>query len=871
MNIADTLFKVARDFAWANPHIDSQATFRAVRLSREFGAVNSLNLPVGKYTMPVANKPFAVFSVTSSDPSKFRLGGRIYGWRTLAEYLNEDFAKSTFVSIFSGGRFGVHDKCYIGQTKDGVVLLAVDLTEPVNSSIFRNNVEDVYVRFYTNALVNEAPIFPHDERYMVYRHAGVAGDYTWFENEVEGLETTIGRDSWTFLNGCFMPYDLPRYNDLNVGDVVEVITHHFIEFMDTQQLKLTDSFVSVVDDANKIIFSKSTASDNVFVDDFEIFVAGYHGGLDRWVGLYFPKLYHNDVRQLTFKDWSIKASKLANLSDRLQALFPGIVSPSYIFFSGRKTKTRRLGIQDQNRTRDLENLNRELRIQALSGINSTLPLWKAKNLETAPLNTWMNLDSGDVLPANLPGVFSRQSAIEALEAPWYDTSDSTWRTMRSGDLTASDIIEFDEYGFRPNVGAPSQSVLPLQRDTPQPNWRGYELRLPGVQSVNVDLDIVQSSGITTPIIVGIDEDVWCYYDDGDGDAVNGEIDVDFTITDGDGIRTIQWLAPQAARVRYVRSSLRRIHWRATVLAGDIKNGLDIYEGVSTRDHLLVGMANLYVWADNRLLIEGLDYSVKGGFIYPSFSIVNASVDFEVLYCGLPNKSLTHEPKNVWGWSKHGKISYNSHYDLLAYRNNWLSIAGAVISPRLHDYSSEDYQEIGLDPDGNTPPTGAYYLPTLIDGLPYQVVPRPSFIRRDILDELVETEEEAAVTEHEVSVYANSIYDEPIETDDLTIASKYDLVSELMDALIEAIDINALDIINPDPSDTFIWATIASFTHILDRDVTQKGHDLGMVSIHPKFTQDIVDVSVAEFNFLTKVNEVVLNNQVGGLNLYLNII
>jgi hypothetical protein len=195
-----------------------------------------------------------------------------------------------------------------------------------------------------------------------------------------------------------------------------------------------------------------------------------------------------------------------------------------------------------------------------------------------------------------------------------------------------------------------------------------------------------------------------------------------------------------------------------------------------------------------------------------------------------------------------------------YRNNFIYIAGRAV-PYSEVLEAEGYvDKLNLVPHNQ-----------FIDGSPYAIIKAVQFTRNQELDTIVPSNDSEEYYDKIISELLSTVYPQHIETGHVIIASKYDLVSPLLDALVIDILANILVADKQQYSDALIFSMIAPYAHLIKVDPSLMNHELEYVEIHPRWDREIASLSTTQYTFISRVNELVLKNQVLGLPKYFTII
>lgn len=852
MSINDFIFNKAISDIWANPHGDRNVFFDTVRMTGPNGVLGTLDLPFNTFRMPSSDIYYSVYELGGVIPANLGLDEKLLGWVPLRTILNK---YQTMVSIFTEGRMAILDTCYIMQTDTKNIIIAVAHSR---NKLMLKSTAPVYVRFYSNIFYsgNSPTVEQKLSSNSFIIDSSDIGSYLAFSLEIDTITTLTGSSPLIYLDGLYLPDGLPAHSSLINGVTIEYISDPFLTRRNSLVISELEAFTSIIDSTNKVIASLPNTADSIYVDDIEFYITGIRGIDGLRVGAYFPRLNANVIRMLTFKDWSLNVAMLAARSDELRDFIDSdnTLSDIHLEIIHRENSEYRPRLLDTNYIIDLMNLPLNIRVQALTGVNSTLEIWKAKTLETSAFVKWLGLESDNLTLTNLEGVYTRDAIVSSLERVHLLPDTGEWALPPGASNGGGILAKLLTNGF--GLDLVTYDILDHGNE-PYINGKGYEIFYPGFKASD-PLDVVIPAGTSANTVVENGFGIFCYYDVG-GILTYANHGSDYTLVDDDvaGTTTIVWLSALHQYERYVRIAQRKVIFSKSITLIDLQNGIDIYDGrAKTND---IGMGHLYVWAGGNFMIEGLDYIVKDSLIYlvsnHSYFIFPMTID--VIYTGLPDPSLKHIPKGIWGWVKYGRISIDDGYNLFNKRNKLFFIGGGGV-PIDEILSDERY----IDVTGITPH---------IDGNPFVILPIVQFSRDEEIDLTAPTQLTTDNTELQITNYLSTIYPQNTQTGLIAIPSKYDLVSVFMDKIIDEISLGNIVVTSTDYSDEIVSLLTANYVNLLDIDVTQLNHDLNFVEIHPRWDSTPQNVTLFEFNFISRVNEFILDDQVFGLNLYLNII
>ena len=847
MNFYDVLKEIALTRYWANPHADSNSIFKTVRLSAARGDISKFTLDVISYNLPDDVNRYMLYTIGNVSPTTLGIRNYSCGWELLEERMSN---AEMLLYAFIRGRMAILKNSYFCVMDDGSVLFALDYQK--NSSL--ELTDDLYIKFYSNVYY-ESPqqTLANHLTFNHYEHSGVFAEYLSFSLDLtDAIKNTIGHP-FIYYNGLILPDGLLDFNKLQIGDKLEYIVDPMIIDKYDLPIDLLNSFSSKLDGTEKVIASIDSPLSNVYVDDIEFFVSGIRSDGTR-IGAYFPRLNEDVIRMLTFKDWSLSSLLLEGRLDELRNFIEvsNVLSAFTLHIYRRENKQQKPIILDPNRIADLMNLPLGVRIEALSGVNSTVSIWQASALENCKFNQWVSCDFKNVYSFDITGLYAREGAIEVIESvhkPDYGTS---WLLPPMANSDGGVLISYDNNGVNPTF---THYDILNHANAPYVNGTGTEIFLPNAQN-NAPLDTILPANDNTVLTVPIGFGIFCYYYNGNEliYAVDGQ---DYTLADNGTVTTITWNSSLIKYERYVRESRNYVMYNANVSLSDIRAGINVYGSRPYAHH--IGMETLWVWYNGRYMVEGLDYVLHNGLLFLLYITPQAAdvASLSVIYVGLPTKELTHKTSVLWNWIKSGTITENTVYDLMMYRNKLFFINGMSI-PFSMIKEAEGYVDKIRELSSFN----------IITGMPYAIVDKPTFSRTEYLDNYTETKLGKDVVDKEIVDFITAIYPQVVPKGLYIFPSKYDLVSPLMDKLIVDILSGSLIIPNIELSNEALLMMLVQYQDCLNYDPCLMNHDLGFVEIHPCWTSEKRIVNLVSYNFLSRVNSLVLKNNVIGLNLYL---
>ncbi len=504
-------------------------------------------------------------------------------------------------------------------------------------------------------------------------------------------------------------------------------------------------------------------------------------------------------------------------------------------------------IYDNNRIFELYKLTNDKVIQAMTGVNSSLLLWRAENLEMSSYTELMRAKFKDIDMALVQKAYGYNGISKVIgNTPAITTwqSSKPFTTIPVALQDNCTVYEYDASGY----------------------MLGYHHHVTGsdyyASNNNTRLvEIISGKGtVATDTIFGTDtlpvpgyhnyRVYRCF-------VVDGEPNNDWTDITGTSEYTIVnntliYGDEQTDQFLMIRTD-------KTFLAYDIDvipvNGNFFFSFAETENRgtgllsyiLPVPLGELDIIMNGKSLIQDLDYIVK----FPQIFILNKShlkhpIDISiqkvhVRYTGFCDKDLVSEKPDDYGFIEHGFLSNNNRYDIRDDKVLRITVDGS----NLHRSSllfSEEHDGISItDPD---------------NGKPYQI--------KDIIVPLKQLTDEntyslrakSIVIDKAVSDYMTIKLPQPPRGTLQAIPMKYALISPFMCRLMNAVrdnEITDLQLIAA-ISDNAILDLCLPYEGVLEYDPIndENEFDFRYIAVHPHPYNAPVNVNIYQYKFLARV-------------------
>lgn len=647
-----------------------------------------------------------------------------------------------------------------------------------------------------------------------------------------------------WLNGVLT--DSPVPSDIATWDDVEIHVDGRVKRVVDFRCGDLSTFQSTLDGKRKYLLHLPKGSDTwTLNNDVEIHV------LRERSGRYYWKHRHLSLRNVTFNDLSIPTERISQLRNSFSNL--NDIDDLVIRVVIRDDYLRTPVLYNAQHIHDLYRLDDELIVSAMTGVNSTVPEWLAKNLEQADYNRVAAAKFENITRDLCTGAYGYNAVSRySADTPQKLILDNgVWRCTLPDLLASKSVVyEYDGNGM----------LLGWSRHAGTTDYRAKNATARIVEAIAGDVadaaHIVDNAPDFT-IPDGINVALWLRTLKS-GAATNEYTPAvegtDYTRLDGQ----IIWTVDRTRRWPTVIYDDVHLLFEQTVNVnqGQIRVpilGRSTTEPVRT---LWTPMETIEVWLNNHPLVFGIDFVLK----WPEIVVVSKAWISD----GDTNKvtvrargvtGVTRVPKT--GFVSSGLFSNNNRFDV---RDDKVIrvVAGGGLLTRGDVVFRED-NTVGTDvvPDG---------FPFMVDDptIPLRtLVSEDTYALRDIARDMDTRTEE----------YLTTFFPTPPPVNPVPLQSWYHLFSPLLNKLLWDYKNKNLILVEDDPqnriSTTQLDRVMVGYIDLLQFDPAYIGYDKAFVRMHPHALYQVVEVDELGFAFLDRVNARYLNSGVQ-LNQYLKI-
>jgi hypothetical protein len=841
MSTIDFLKEHAAKNVWCSPEQDYQHVMRPKRISAPGGARKSMEILWRNTPLPTPNDWYHVYQIGEISLHLLGLSEKRSQWIQASNHCN---TSDLLINLYTTSGLQIpRYLAYFLLTTDGNVLVAVkDVPE-----ITRLGVVDLFIRFYSNAYFNGAAAQDSNEGLFV-KGKKIIDTNAQYLLQLEFRNYKLKRGhTYAFVNGY-------RVQDLNtttvkVGDHVEFVWDSSIKRVVEIPILNIPGFLSSMDNKQKFLLHSNSTSDTIdYRDDIDIFLIKREN-VNVFSGVYYHKNVEDSVRMVTHKDYSIPVQYVngyvANHPKWLQC--DELTVQMHI----RKSGYRRDLIEEHHRIKELYKLPLAARLMAMVGTDSTVPEWRASNLELSKYPAIMRNLGQDIDKATIQQAYGYNAVSKLVGATPQRIDGSQWVELPIGLWDSSTVYEYDanglllehhyhgggrHYVFRNPacatieaiVGKGTAKLTTVYAKSEVPLKKGINYRFYICTIVN-EIPMWDWADVTNDS---------SFYDIVNGVAMWKVDPIDFYTA----VKNDEAFLSSDFELAYRDGILR-----FTVNVDEIRqNG---YEYSSSAQ---IPFGAFDVSLNGKALLRGLDYIVK----WPEICILNKEYlvlgqtqKISLRGTGFCNPDMTLPKLPDFGFVKYGLLSKNNRFDI---RDD--KVIRIVVDGKLYHRDQLNFSE----------ENSSVAISNVRNGSPYQISDIVVPLRGLADVDTYEFREISRDVDKRISDYMTIKYPELVETNPNPILREYRIYSpytakvmyDLINGILPMTDFKG------QYSDRLVRETLAPYVWLLEYDPSFNTEiDLNYVRIHPHNLETEITLDVYQYRFLLRMIRLVLNDRV----------
>lgn len=878
----------AIDNIWCEPFRDFQHVLKPQRLTAAGGAYKTLPMQLSEIRLPnysdLSNKDrFHVYQIGFQWRTSFQMNLDNTVWVPSNELMSAN--RLIVDTYFDNGCMLLRNDVYIQFTDSNNMLVAIRINyktdtgteqyvNPVNGQLITRKYtienHNPIIRFYSAAYYRseewrQTTVAPLDPVRIITRTIATVGDYTTFMAQVAALKQRVGSEGAMMFWADGYLESLPTaFSTRFIGMTFTVIWESAIKAIARIPGKDLPTFISNLDVNYRKYIVLSTTDYGVvdYHDDIDIYLIRRFGTSIK--GVVLSRYLKSSVRQITHNCYSIDSAVVRAVMDSQEWL--GSLTDIEIQLVIRHGGLPRGLNQQAVRIEDLYRLDRTGILEAMQGVNSLMPEWRAEFLENSAYCNIMRSELTDITESivetaygynaasvvgerftHIPEVAENQYQLDVpLSMCIPDKGGYADRTYFIYNEDGHYLNYWSQYALTRRVVVPDQDREPV----------GIVETIHGKLSTTID-------GCNYNYTITSDDlSHWGFrcYTCSINDGVPNELWDDVTDTDfysfDPTTSTLTWdrayldlygLYPCVKTGRYTHvyeEEPLADNWRG-VMELTVQSEVE-WTGQLARRPQRLEPGTIDLTVDGYSMIEGLDYIVK----WPKIIIVRRMadpLDYPTSRTIVRSRgwcdplTMKHTPPREVGWLKDNKLSMNGVFDPRRDRNIRLVIDGAVWDPNTVIWS-EDLSRPVVQRGGTSIP----------DGRAYAVCDVYTVVEPWTKQRTVPYRNQSLAIDKRVSDYLTPRLNEPDEELPTVNGQRWGLYSPFLSAILyQLTEVGYLgdgELDNPwDGNDVSEW--VQSFTYLLDYDPCLLDHNPNYVWIYPHPYYDAVEVTREQYRLI----------------------
>lgn len=843
--MSDFLIEHALDNVWCTPDQDYQYIFRLAHLTGPYGTTRLVDVEWQSIVLPNRTDTFNVYWIGQIHP---KLLGLVNSWKTWTPFSTVCNKAKMLVDLYNidGVEIPRH-LAYLQVMGDRSIVIAIKRNEQFDSLYNK----PVFFRVYSNAYLASERSYGVDNAVVIdgYTYDGDRARLLTFQRAYLAWLTKVGH-TYAYLNGYLVDDFQP--DRIKTGDVIEYVYDSTIRKVIDLPISSLSTFVSLVDQKRKYLLHYNDPDEDTinYRDDIDIYLIKKEVN-GRFEGVYHHRNQEDSMRMVTHKDYSLVVPYVAGFIVAKE----GWSNPSDITIRLciREAGWKRPLVDENSRIKELYKLPPVDIPKAMLGVESTVAVWRADNLEAAMYPRIMR-DEGPGITRDMVQQAYGYNAVSKLVA---DTPQKV--TILSHDRfvalpyalrDAATCYEYDANGLLLGFYPHTSGVYY--------NPRNAECRL--VEAlVGVASDSLETiyNTATSPVgnvynyryykcsmVAGTPSYKW----------VSATPEVDYTFVSG----SVVWLLDRVSWYTAVRDDRKFLSYSINITAPD---GLYYFpitvserrsDGNFYKQPMNLRMGKLELFLNRRALIEGLDYFVNWPYVTLTnreFLVEGAVQNVVVRVTGFPAEDMSMEPPAEVGFVNLGLLSRNNRFDIRDDKVMRIVVRGRTLT-RDRLAFSEDH-------------SGVYLTDVVTNGSPYVVDDVVVPLRNLVSENTYTMRNKSRLIDKAISDYLTLKLPEVPVSDPNVITERYEVFSPFACKVLFDLTSGLLwdDQMATHYGDVDIKRWLKPYEYLLSFDPCKQGVDTRYVSIHPHHLSHEMELNIYQYNFLKRAIAFYLESKV----------
>lgn len=836
------LVEHARKNVWCSPYQDHQALLELHRLTPIGGVKDSMDVLWDRIKMPVAGQAFHLYQIGSNFPPQLNLPTQTNLWVNVAELCNTHNQIIDFA--IKDGRQYPRTQSWIARTVDKNYLVAVRIHDIIDTL----DNQPLIMRLYSNAFFSSGRWDGANRIQVGGGKVGTALTPATLVNQFTALKALPGY-VYAFHNGDYRE-DFSTANIRN-GDIVEFVYDPSVYRVVDFPVAGLPTYQSTMDAVAKYLLHPKKA-DNApsiqYRDDIDVFLYKKDAN-GRVQGIYYYRYKENAVRMVTHADYALPVQTVQGFVnghpswDNLQGLV--------IRVQMRRSGYDRPLVFDYHHIHELYKLTDAQILEAMVGVNATIPEWTADGLESSNYPYIMRASWPEITLSRVMDAYGYDAAAKLVgDTPQKLTvlsNGERFVVLPSGLQDNCTVYEYDAQGVLLGWYYHSSGGRYYARSATAASIEAISGR--GGKTLNLVLG-------NDKVTLNPDNGYRLYVSPKKARVVTNEwIAID--PTDSSHVQVVNGVVYWTHDVN---------HWQGAVKQDDrflarsyvIPATHNLYRFTLTHTEtdgvvLYIPGGRLDVWINKKRLVKDIDYVVQ----FPVIVLINKEylaqdpqVDnvIDIRLYGFAKPDMTLETPLDAGFVQNGMLSYDGRYDIRDDR---------VIQITLDGKGGVDRSTVSFSED-----TAGVRVPQSYEGRPYEVSAVPVPIRGVSAYDTYQYRARGDDLGNRLSDYLTGLLPETRYPDAPVIPTRYRVFSPFMNWLIGDI-VDGVFVVDDDKilTDKQAMDLVKDYRWILAYDPCLLGIDANYETIHPISSWEPVAVKQHQYAYLQRINTLLLKDQV----------
>lgn len=843
--MSDYLIEHALDNVWCTPDQDYQYIYQMAHITGKFGVSRMVDVEWQTIALPNRTDMFNVYWIGQIHP---KLLGLINSWKTWTPFSTVCNQAKMIVDLYNkdGVQLPRH-MAYLQVMGDRNIVIAIKRSENFGS-LYHN---PVFFRVYSNAYFASERSYKDVNMVKIngYTYDGNRANLLTFQREYLAWKAKIGH-TYAYLNGYLVDDFQP--DRVKVGDVIEYVYDSTIRRVVDLPIKDLETFVSKLDNKRKYLLHYADKQQVTidYRDDIDIYLLKKETN-GRYRGIYHHKNQRDSMRMVTHKDYSIVVPYVAGFVAATEGWHD--LAEITVRLCIREAGWKRSLVNENSRIKELYKLSPKDIPKAMLGLESTVEVWRADNLEAAMYPKVMAALGPDITRGMVQNAYG-YNAISKLVA---DTPQKVTVLPRDRFVELPYGLQSDATCYEHDANGVLLGYYPHTSGkyySPRNESCRLIEALVGIGSNVLDTIYHEAQSTLNPLynyrfykcsmVAGTPSYNW----------VTATPEVDYVIADN----KVVWMLDRVRWYTAIRDDRKFLAFNLEITAPDglyyfpIKVTEKRTDGNYYEQPMNLPMGKLELFLNGHPLIEGLDYFLNWPYVTLTNREFLAESGPQQIFgraTGFPNDDMTISPPAEFGFVQHGLLSRNRRFDIRDDKVMRMIVRGKTLT-RDNLKFAEDH-------------SGIYLTTTVKNGSPYQIDDVVVPLRSLVDENTYSLREKSRKIDKAISDYLTLKLPEPVIENPNMIEERYEVFSpfackvmfDLMNGLIWDDQMTGFY------GDMDIKRWLQPYEYLLAFDPCKQGVDTRYVSIHPHHLSYEIELNIYQYNFLNRAIALYLEKKV----------